>query len=70
MNEWATRLAHYSSLTLSFVKSALYKGLHKDFVSELEDEINIQSLCLNSDDGKEGLTAFLEKRKPAFNSAR
>jgi enoyl-CoA hydratase/carnithine racemase len=70
VNEWATKLAQYSALTLSFVKSALYKGLHKDFVSELEDEINIQSLCLNSDDGKEGLRAFLEKRKPAFNSAR
>ena len=70
VNEWTRRLAQFSSFTLSLIKNALYTGLHKDFASELEDEINIQSVCLNSHDGKEGLTAFLEKRKPAFNSAR
>jgi len=40
-----------------------------DFFSELEDEITLQSLCLSSQDGKEGLRAFLEKRQPNFGQA-
>lgn len=66
VNEWATRLAQSPTLTLSLVKGALYKGLNMDFTSELEDEINLQSLCMNSEGGREGLRAFLEKRKPSF----
>jgi len=68
VDEWATRLAQSPSLTLSLAKAALYKGLNMDFASELEDEISIQSLCLNSYNGKEGLKAFMEKRKPVFKS--
>ena len=66
VNDWANRLSRSSSLTLSFMKSALHKGLNIDFASEIENEINIQSLCINSQSGKEGLTAFLEKRTPSF----
>jgi len=64
---WAGRLSRLSSITLSLIKGALYKGLAMDFASELEDEINLQSLCVNSQAGREGLTAFLEKRKPRFD---
>jgi len=66
VNDWAMRLAQFPPLPLSLMKTALYKGLNMDFASELEDEINIESLCMNSDDGKEGLRAFIEKRKPSF----
>jgi len=67
-HEWAARLVRSPSLALSLTKTALYRALNMDFFSELEDEINIQSLCLNSHDGKEGLKAFLEKREPIFES--
>ena len=67
-HEWAARLVRSPSLALSLTKTALYKALNMDFVSVLEDEINIQSLCLNSHNGKEGLKAFLEKREPIFES--
>jgi enoyl-CoA hydratase/carnithine racemase len=43
----------------------MYDG---NFFAEIEDEINLQSLCLLSKDGKEGLKAFLEKRNPTFNT--
>ncbi len=66
VNDWAKKLSGSSTFTLSLIKTALHKGLNMDFPSELEDEINLQSLCMNSMDGKEGLTAFLEKRKPSF----
>ena len=66
VKDWATRLSKLSSLTLSLIKSAMYKGLNMDFASELENEINVQTLCINSHGGKEGLSAFLEKRKPNF----
>lgn len=68
VDKWATKLAQSPSLTLSLTKAALYKGLNMDFASEIEDEINIQTLCLNSYDGKEGLKAFMEKRRPVFKS--
>lgn len=68
VDKWATKLTQSPSLTLSLTKAALYKGLNMDFTPELEDEINIQSLCLNSYDGKEGLKAFMEKRRPVFKS--
>jgi enoyl-CoA hydratase/carnithine racemase len=66
-NEWAAKIAQSSSLAISLLKSALYKGLNMDFISEIDNEINIQTLCLNSHNGKEGLRAFMEKRQPVFN---
>ena len=64
--EWAGRLARSPRLALNLLKPALYRAMNMDFFSELEDEVNMQSLCLHSRDGREGLSAFLEKRKPVF----
>ena len=70
VDEWAGRLARSPRLALNLLKPALYRAINMDFFSELEDEINIQSLCLNSQDGREGLSAFLEKRKPVFGRSK
>lgn len=70
VNDWATRLARGPALTLSLAKASLYKAMTMDFFSELEDEINVQSLCMISTDGREGLSAFLEKRKADFGSKK
>jgi enoyl-CoA hydratase/carnithine racemase len=64
----ATRLAKGPSLTISLAKASLYKAMTMDFFSELDNEINVQSLCMTSSNGREGLSAFLEKRKPDFSS--
>ena len=66
--EWAQKMANFPSLALGLLKKAIYKAQEISFFAELEDEINLQSLCLLSKDGKEGLEAFLEKRKPSFNT--
>lgn len=67
-DEWAEKMAKLPFLSLSLLKKAIYKAQDMNFLAEIEDEINLQSLCLLSKDGKEGLKAFLEKREPAFNT--
>lgn len=67
-DEWAQKMAELPFLALSLLKKAIYKAQDMNFLAEIEDEINLQSLCLLSKDGKEGLKAFLEKRKPVFNT--
>lgn len=54
-------------MQLGLLKKAIYKAQEVDFFTEIEDEINLQSLCMVSKDGREGIKAFLEKRKPIFN---
>jgi 2-(1,2-epoxy-1,2-dihydrophenyl)acetyl-CoA isomerase len=66
VGEWAQRLADAPLLPLQLLKPALHKALHMSFVPELESEIHMQSLCLNSNDAREAFAAFLEKRKPRF----
>ena len=66
-DEWADKIARQPFLALSLLKKAIYKAQDMNFQSEIEDEINLQSLCLLSKDGREGLSAFLEKRAPKFN---
>lgn len=65
--QWAERIVQLPSLQIALLKKAIYKADEINFLSEIEDEINLQSLCLMSRDGKEGLRAFLEKRKPDFD---
>jgi len=69
VNEWAERLAGFPIHALGFLKRAFHKAQDINFSAELENEINLQSLCLLSKDGKEGLKAFLEKRKPSFGNS-
>ena len=38
----------------------------EDFKKALELEVNLISLCFATEDQKEGMAAFVEKRKPAF----
>lgn len=67
-DEWAEKMAELPFLQLSLLKKAIYKAQDMNFFAEIEEEINLQSLCLLSKDGKEGLKAFLEKRRPIFNT--
>lgn len=66
-DQWATRMAEMPFMALGLLKKAIYKATETNFQAEVEDEINLQSICLMGKDGREGLAAFLEKRKPSFN---
>ena len=66
----AEKLAHHigalSPLGLASVKKLVLEGLEKPVEIALADEIDAMGDYIKSADFLEGLTAFAEKRKPAF----
>jgi len=69
VDDLARRLANGPPLALKFTKRALRDGLDRDLETGLEYEAYVQGLCFRTEDHREGLQAFLEKRKPEFKGA-
>ncbi|MFQ5343366.1 MAG: enoyl-CoA hydratase/isomerase family protein [Anaerolineae bacterium] len=68
-DDLARRLANGPPLALKFTKRALRDGLDRDLATDFEYEAYVQGLCFRTEDHREGLQAFLEKRKPEFKGA-
>lgn len=64
--ELAEKLAVGPPLALAMIKASVYRNLTSDLDLALEREADCQALLLNTEDNKEGINAFLEKRKPNF----
>lgn len=64
--EYADKLAAGPSLTLNYIKKILRACAYNDLTTIGELESGSQVICWNSEDFREGITAFLEKRKPIF----
>jgi 2-(1,2-epoxy-1,2-dihydrophenyl)acetyl-CoA isomerase len=64
--EWAERLAAGPTYAMGTSKRLLNRGTETGLESCLEEEAFAQTLVTQSDDAKEGLTSFRERRKPAF----
>ena len=64
--ELAGRIAAGPPLALKLAKRALHKGATSDLASALEFEGYLQGVCFGTEDFREGVTAFLEKREPNF----
>jgi 2-(1,2-epoxy-1,2-dihydrophenyl)acetyl-CoA isomerase len=62
----AARLAAASPVALALGKRALNYGLEHDLASSLEHEAQLQAVAGRSDDHREGVAAFVEKRPPRF----
>ena len=62
----ATRLAASAGVALRLTKRLLAESFDTDHASAVDREFTAQALCFASDDAREGLQAFLEKRPPAF----
>lgn len=62
----ANRLANGASLAIANIKKAVYQGIEVDLQDGLKVERELVEPLFNSKDAAEGLTAFVEKRKPAF----
>ncbi|MBA3321672.1 MAG: enoyl-CoA hydratase [Pyrinomonadaceae bacterium] len=61
------RLVAAPRLALTRMKAALNHSLHTDLAGALDFEAINQDACLHSPDFVEGITAFMQKRKPIFN---
>jgi 2-(1,2-epoxy-1,2-dihydrophenyl)acetyl-CoA isomerase len=62
----ASRLAQSAPLALALAKRALDRALETDLASALEYEAQMQSIAGRSRDHREGIAAFVGKRRPRF----
>lgn len=66
VNEIVNKLLNKSPIALKLAKEAINRGINIDISTALSRDIETFCLCFNTEDAKEGITAFLEKRKPVF----
>ena len=64
--EYATHFAKAPTKSIGLIKKMLQKAASSTLEEMLEYEAYCQEIAGNSEDYKEGVTAFLEKRKPEF----
>jgi 2-(1,2-epoxy-1,2-dihydrophenyl)acetyl-CoA isomerase len=66
VNELADRMAKNPPGVLRLAKESVYRSLNSDLEAAFARENEVQIECFYSEDFLEGLTAFVEKRKPRF----
>jgi len=64
--EWAERLATGPTFAIGMSKRLLNRSLESDLETALDEEAMVQSLVTQSEDTKEGMLAFAERRQPEF----
>ncbi len=64
--EWAERLAKGPTLAIGMSKRLLNRSLESSFETALEEEALAQALVAQSEDTREGMMAFMERRTPQF----
>lgn len=62
----AEEIAENSPMAMKYAKLAVDEGMETDLDSAIELENRIFGKCFDTYDQKEGMGAFLEKRKPVF----
>ncbi len=62
----AHKLAESAPIPLAFTKKIINRSFDLDVETILEREADLQTVCVETQDYKEGVTAFKEKRKPVF----
>jgi len=64
--EIASRIADKSPIALQLAKEAVKIASKSNLDEGLRREVDLFALCFSTEDKNEGVSAFLEKRKPAF----
>ena len=64
--ELANRIAEKSPIALQLAKEAVKIASRSNLDEGLRREVDLFALCFSTEDKNEGVSAFLEKRKPAF----
>lgn len=67
--EWAGTLCEKSPVAMKYALRAINEGLEVDLATGLKIEGLCLGACFASKDSKEGLNAFLEKRKPKYEGS-
>lgn len=62
----AKKMASKSALALAYALEAIREGLEKSLEEGLEYEAKLFGKVVETEDGQEGVRAFLEKRQPKF----
>ena len=62
----AKKIASKAQLAVRFCKKAINEGMQTDIDRGMTFEADLFGLCFATEDQKEGMTAFVEKRKPGF----
>jgi 2-(1,2-epoxy-1,2-dihydrophenyl)acetyl-CoA isomerase len=62
----ARKIADGPPVAIQLAKRAIYRGLDTDLRAGLEFETFAQGVCRETEDSKEGVKAFVEKRAPVF----
>lgn len=65
--KYAEALANGASEAIGSIKLAVHGGIERPLNEGLETERKLLEPLFDSDDANEGLTAFMEKRKPEFS---
>ena len=63
---WAEELAGKAPLSLRYAKQALNDAIEDPVGDTISKEAKLQHFCITSDDAKEGVIAFIEKRAPQW----
>ena len=64
--EMAKKIASKAQLAVRYSKMAINKGIETDINTAIAFENQVFALCFATEDQKEGMTAFVEKRPPNF----
>ena len=65
--ELAAKIAAGPPIAIRLARRALYRNLQEDLRAALEFETFAQNICADTDDAREGIRAFVEKREPKFS---
>jgi 2-(1,2-epoxy-1,2-dihydrophenyl)acetyl-CoA isomerase len=66
---WGTELAKRAPLSLAATKKAMRFAMDNDWGASFDLEASLQKDLLASDDAREGVAAFFEKRAPEFKGS-
>ena len=66
VKQLAENIANKSPLIMKLLKKAINAGMYTDLAAGLANEKANFALCFSTEDHAEGITAFLERRKPYF----
>ncbi|HEX3722974.1 MAG TPA: enoyl-CoA hydratase-related protein, partial [Nitrolancea sp.] len=67
--EMATVIAGNAPIAVSFSKDAISRAFDVELDTGLSYEVSVFALAFDTADQKEGMSAFLERRKAAFTGS-